>query len=64
MLGTVERVFKRPRRGRPYGFIIGQDGEIYWFALQDESLSTGMKVSFKGRNNEKGNVAFDVKEVH
>lgn len=63
MLGTVEKIAKRPRRGKPYGFIAGYDGESYWFPLGSEHIEVGMEVSFRGRTNERGFAAFDVKAI-
>ena len=65
MLGMVEKIAKRPRRGKPYGFISGYDGEKYWFSLIGvENINVGDEVSFKGRSNEKGFSAYDVKAIH
>lgn len=57
MLGVIKKTAKRPRKGSPYGFIVGQDGRDYYFPLDDTSLTAGQKVQFEGSKNERGFVA-------
>ena len=59
MTGIVKVLFKRPRKGKPYGFIKSSDGDYYTNEVND--LEIGMKVVFKGDRNEKGFIASNVR---
>ncbi len=65
MQGIIEKFYKRSKKGIPYGFITGYDGESYYFNqkfLMSE-VKVGDEVSFKGKRNEQGFIAFDVKAI-
>ena len=66
MQGTVTKIqIKKSRPNKSYGIIIGFDGESYWFSLTGvENINVGDEVSFRGRSNEKGLSAYDVKAIH
>lgn len=64
MLGTVTKYYKRPRNcTSPYGFILGSNGEEYYFDLRGikSEIKIGDNVSFEGRSNEKGYYACEIK---
>lgn len=66
MQGIIEKYYKRPKKTKlPYGFITGYDGESYYFNSKNllSDINIGDEVSFKGRRNEKGFVAFEVKAI-
>jgi len=64
MLGMVTKVqYKNTRKGS-YGFVMGYDGESYWFSLRGiEDIQPGTEVSFRRGRNEKGLVATEVNPV-
>ena len=59
MTGTVKKLYKRPRKGKPYAFIAGVEGDYY--CNEVSGLEIGMIVSFEGERNEKGFVASNVR---
>lgn len=65
MLGTVTKYFKRPRNSPlPYGFILGNDGEEYYFNTKGLAgdIKVGDNVNFfiKGRRNGQGYYATEI----
>lgn len=65
MLGRVEKIqIKKSKPLRSYGFILGYDGERYYFPLRGrEELQEGIEVSFRGSRDEKGNTAHDIQTI-
>jgi hypothetical protein len=64
MRGKIQSYFKRPRKSRqPYGFILGEDKEMYYFCGNGVQFNIGDFVEFKGRTNEKSKYATDIRIV-
>lgn len=64
MQGLVTKYYKKHGRNS-YGFIQAYDGESYYFNSKTllSEVREGLEVSFRGKRNDKGFIAYDVKAV-
>ena len=62
MQGLVTKYYKKHGKNS-YGFIQAYDGESYYFNSNSilSEVHEGLEVSFRGKKNGKGFIAFDVK---
>lgn len=65
MQGLIDKFFSKHSSAKGYGFISGEDENIYFFSAKEltNTVHVGDTVIFEGIRNEKGYLATDVRSV-